>query len=74
VSDIIGRHPKDVDTPMYKSGMTWAKASQARTIDPRLWARSVNRGQVASSTRYLFFRKTKCKDAGSREIAKRALT
>ena len=48
--------------PMNISGTNFETASHARYIDPRLCPSRVNAGHVASSTRYLEFRNTKCSD------------
>ena len=50
-----------VYVPIKRSGMNSETASHARYIDPRLCP-GVNIGHVASSTRYLEFRNTKCSD------------
>ena len=50
---------------MKRSGIKFIIASQASTTEPRLCPSRVNRGHVASSTRYRFLRKTKCRVAGA---------
>jgi hypothetical protein len=49
--------------------MNFETASQARYIDPRLCPSMVNFGHVASSTRYLELRDTKCSDSGERVMS-----
>ena len=55
--------------PMNKSGTNFETASHTRYIDPRLCPSIVNFGHVASSTRYLELRNTKCSDAGESSIS-----
>ena len=55
--------------PTKRSGMSSETASHARYIDPRLCPRRVNIGHVASSTRYLEFRNTKCNDFGESSMS-----
>ena len=55
--------------PIKRSGMSSETASHARYIDPRLCPRRVNIGHVASSTRYLEFRNTKCSDFGESSMS-----
>jgi len=58
-----------VYVPIKRSGMNSETASHARYIDPRLCPRRVNIGHVASSTRYLEFRNTKCSDFGESSMS-----
>ena len=55
--------------PMNKSGTNFETASHARYIDPKLCPSIVNFGHVASSTRYLELRNTKCSDVGKSSIS-----
>jgi hypothetical protein len=59
---------------MYKSGMSFDIASQARYIDPILCPTRVNRGQKESSTKYRDFRNTKWMVEGSSSISNLACT
>ena len=57
--------------PMNKSGTNFETASHTRYTDPRLCPSIVNFGHVASSTRYLELRNTKCSDVGDSSISNR---
>lgn len=54
---------------MNRSGIRADMASHARTIEPKLWPRSVNRRHVESSTSLRLWRNTKCNVDGDNSIA-----